>query len=122
MFSNKINASNLRSDHGSAAEAKNAIGIQLNPTADYIHALVNSAHFRTQVAAHHFTPFRPMRWRPFPKGLPAPAATMLRRLGMEQLYSHQLEALSAIADGRHTVVATPTASGKTFSAIEARHY
>ena len=38
---------------------------------------------------------------------------MLGRLGMEQLYSHQATALAAIAAGRHTVVSTPTASGKT---------
>ncbi|MBI5063461.1 MAG: DEAD/DEAH box helicase, partial [Desulfatitalea sp.] len=38
---------------------------------------------------------------------------MLGRLGLEQLYSHQSAALATIADGRHTVVSTPTASGKS---------
>lgn len=32
---------------------------------------------------------------------------------MERLYSHQSAALTAIAEGRHTVVSTPTASGKS---------
>lgn len=37
----------------------------------------------------------------------------LRRLGVEQVYSHQAEVLRQVRAGRNVVVATPTASGKT---------
>ena len=37
----------------------------------------------------------------------------LRRRGIEQLYSHQREAVSAALSGRHVITATPTASGKS---------
>jgi DEAD/DEAH box helicase domain-containing protein len=38
----------------------------------------------------------------------------LRSLGAEKLYTHQARALAAALAGRHVVVATPTASGKSF--------
>jgi len=37
----------------------------------------------------------------------------LRTLGITQLYAHQAQALDLLQDGRHILVATPTASGKT---------
>jgi DEAD/DEAH box helicase domain-containing protein len=37
----------------------------------------------------------------------------LRSRGIQQLYTHQVEALSAVLQGNSTVVVTPTASGKT---------
>ncbi|HKW06413.1 MAG TPA: DEAD/DEAH box helicase, partial [Candidatus Dormibacteraeota bacterium] len=37
----------------------------------------------------------------------------LRRRGIERLYSHQADAYDAVRRGRHLVVVTPTASGKT---------
>ncbi len=42
-----------------------------------------------------------------------PMAEILRELGIEALYSHQQEAISAVSAGRNVVVATPTSSGKT---------
>jgi DEAD/DEAH box helicase domain-containing protein len=40
-------------------------------------------------------------------------ARLLKANHIRTLYSHQLRAVRAIRDGRHVVVATPTASGKT---------
>lgn len=37
----------------------------------------------------------------------------LRRHGIEKLYSHQAAAIDSVQEGNHTVVVTPTASGKT---------
>lgn len=39
---------------------------------------------------------------------------LLENLGISSLYSHQVEAIDLIRKGQHTVIATPTASGKTF--------
>ncbi len=49
-------------------------------------------------------------------GMPALAPGLVRALserGITSLYSHQVEAIEAALAGRHVVVATPTASGKS---------
>ncbi|MDE3113287.1 MAG: DEAD/DEAH box helicase [Chloroflexota bacterium] len=53
------------------------------------------------------------RYAPFPAWLDERIVRTLRRRGIEALYSHQAAALEATRAGRHTVVITPTASGKT---------
>src|SRR5439155_14692789 len=50
---------------------------------------------------------------PFPDALDSRLATALRSRGIEQLYTHQAEAIEHALAGRHVVVVTPTASGKT---------
>jgi DEAD/DEAH box helicase domain-containing protein len=50
---------------------------------------------------------------PFPAGLDPRLVTALASRGVEQLYTHQAEAIAHALAGRHTVVITPTASGKT---------
>jgi len=49
----------------------------------------------------------------FPGWLHPDLQASLSRRSVEQLYSHQREALEAVHRGEHTVVVTPTASGKT---------
>ena len=49
----------------------------------------------------------------FPEELPAALIAALRARGVTQLYSHQAEAWRATQAGRHTLIVTPTASGKT---------
>src|SRR6201986_4474882 len=50
---------------------------------------------------------------PLPGHLPGGLAKALTARGIERLYSHQQEAWDAARAGRHVLVATPTASGKT---------
>ncbi len=45
--------------------------------------------------------------------LSPPLQAALAELGIKQLYSHQATALDALNAGKHILVATPTASGKT---------
>ena len=52
-------------------------------------------------------------YAPFPGDLPEPLVRALRVRGIERLYSHQARAWEATQAGRHLVVATPTASGKS---------
>ena len=85
----------------------------MNDIAEYIQALIGSERFHDQVAAHFYHLGRPQQASPVDGCLPQPIAAMLRQLDIEQLYSHQSQALTAICRGEHTVVATPTASGKT---------
>jgi DEAD/DEAH box helicase domain-containing protein len=49
-----------------------------------------------------------------PSSLAPELARALRERGVERLYAHQAQALAAAHAGRHLVVATPTASGKSF--------
>jgi len=50
---------------------------------------------------------------PFPAALDPRLTRALVSRGVEQLYTHQAEAIEHALAGRHTVVVTPTASGKT---------
>src|SRR3954463_1404150 len=50
---------------------------------------------------------------PFPHALDARLTDALRARGVEQLYTHQAQAIDHALAGRHAVVITPTASGKT---------
>ena len=56
---------------------------------------------------------QPARFAPFPDDLHPKLIEGLRGRGIERLYTHQREAYDLAREGRHTVVVTPTASGKT---------
>ena len=58
-------------------------------------------------------PGRTGSYAPFPDDLPEALAAALRTRGITRLYSHQAQAWAATRRGEHTVVVTPTASGKT---------
>ncbi len=58
-------------------------------------------------------PPRPARTAELARPLRDPQAQRLAELGLDQLWSHQAEAVDLLRDGRSTVVATGTASGKS---------
>jgi DEAD/DEAH box helicase domain-containing protein len=58
-------------------------------------------------------PPRSARTRPLVPSLPEALQDILTRRGIAALYAHQAEGIAAIRDGRHTLVATGTASGKS---------
>ena len=58
-------------------------------------------------------PARPGDFADFPGELDPRLDHALRGRGIARLYSHQRQAWEAVGRGRHTVVVTPTASGKT---------
>ncbi len=60
------------------------------------------------------TPSRPAELRPFPPDLPAVLVEALKARGVMSLYSHQVEAWTHARAGKNLVLATGTASGKTF--------
>ena len=53
------------------------------------------------------------RYGPFPARLDRRLVEVLRRRGIDSLFSHQVEAVDLALDGHSFVVPTPTASGKT---------
>src|SRR5438034_10650749 len=69
--------------------------------------------FQELVTRWERMPARPARYAAFPEWLEGRITAALRRRGINELYSHQAAALESTHAGRHTVVVTPTASGKT---------
>lgn len=61
---------------------------------------------------HQLEP-RPATYADWPEALDPKLVEALQGRGIEKLYRHQAEAISSVLAGRHTVVVTPTASGKT---------
>lgn len=58
-------------------------------------------------------PARPARHADWPAGLDPRVVAAFRERGAERPYTHQAEAIGRALAGRHVVVTTPTASGKT---------
>ncbi len=76
-------------------------------------AFRDSPEFMANVTAWRKLPARAAVVADFPENLDPRLAEALRGRGISRLYSHQAEAIRHILDRRHTVVVTPTASGKT---------
>jgi DEAD/DEAH box helicase domain-containing protein len=74
--------------------------------------LISASTGRCITATRHF-PARPPVLAPFPASLDPRIAEALRARGIEQLFSHQARVWELVEAGRHVVVVTPTASGKT---------
>src|SRR5207302_8518433 len=66
-----------------------------------------------EVTLDHTIPGSPAELVELPSDLPEDLALALRSRGIDRLYSHQADARAAARAGRHLVVVTPTASGKT---------
>jgi DEAD/DEAH box helicase domain-containing protein len=67
------------------------------------------------VDAWHRTEPRPAQMAPLPAWLHPGLVEALHARGIVELYSHQAEAANLLHDGRHCVVATSTASGKSLA-------
>ncbi len=50
-----------------------------------------------------------------PDDLDPKLVTILKQMGIQKLYSHQLETWQQVRQGKHPVITTPTASGKTLA-------
>jgi DEAD/DEAH box helicase domain-containing protein len=72
-----------------------------------------SSAFTENIVAWHTRPARPADTSPLPPELHPAILTMLRGQGIDALYSHQSEAWTQIQAGRHPVIVTGTASGKS---------
>jgi DEAD/DEAH box helicase domain-containing protein len=68
------------------------------------HARISSIHSLPPQAARHAA---------LPDALGPQVAAAMRARGLSSLYTHQREAITHALEGRHVVLATPTASGKS---------
>lgn len=89
-------------------------GLVESSVSDYVSSLLQSESMAPQVADHRELPGKKARFAEPRRPFAAPVRQALDMLGIETLYAHQAEAADHIRAGHHVVVATPTASGKTF--------
>lgn len=86
-----------------------------HPITDYITALKAAKAFDGQVVYHRtFEPCSPIFGEPR-HPWPEPICHLLGAMGIERLYSHQVQAIDRVRSGTNTVAATRTASGKTLT-------
>src|ERR1700733_15061668 len=72
-----------------------------------------SGYVRPCLTADRTLAARPGAYAPLPPSLSPALASALRARGIDRLYDHQARAYEAARAGKHVVVATPTASGKS---------
>jgi DEAD/DEAH box helicase domain-containing protein len=80
---------------------------------DLVRAWRSRAEGPAELVAHHMQPARPASTAPYPDWVHGDLRAALEGRGVPSLYSHQRRAADLLHDRRHTVVATPTASGKS---------
>jgi len=80
---------------------------------EYIQSLIASKRLGDQVVHHMVIPDHPPILSKPGKPWPEQIKYIIKSAGIHDLYQHQADAVDLIRSGRHLVVATPTASGKT---------
>src|SRR5262245_41625580 len=74
---------------------------------------LSSGVVRPCLAGSKVLPEQPPKRAPIPASVPPELVAALGQKGIVELYAHQAEAVVGAQGGRHVVVATPTASGKS---------
>lgn len=69
--------------------------------------------FSERFMAERIFPSRPPSYAAFPSWVPARLVEVCKHSGIEDLYSHQRQAVDLVRQGKNVVIVTPTASGKT---------
>ena len=89
--------------------------MQMMSLSDVLSAFRQDPAFMRCVAAWERIPARPARVVSWPDGLDPRVVAAARHHGVDQPYSHQVQAIEAVLAGEHVVLATSTASGKTLA-------
>jgi DEAD/DEAH box helicase domain-containing protein len=71
------------------------------------------AEYGARITGELMVPAHGAQYAPLPGDLDARLIEALRGRGVARLYTHQAAAWESVQAGRHTVIVTPTASGKT---------
>ncbi len=80
---------------------------------EYIQSLKASPRLASQIVFQTLLPASPPVWSAPKEPWPESLQQILQASGIKTLYQHQATAIDHIRCGRHVIVATPTASGKT---------
>lgn len=81
--------------------------------AEFVKYLKGKRDYRQQIVHVEHISARPARYARLKRRLPAALQQAVDKVGADRLYVHQAQAINAIRDGHHVIVATSTASGKT---------
>jgi len=92
-----------------------SVDARLSSAADPAGALAARlrAEYGARITGELMVPARGGQTAPLPGDLDARLVAALRGRGVTRLYTHQAAAWASVQAGRHTVIVTPTASGKT---------
>ena len=75
--------------------------------------ILNNPEFARNIVIKKHIPASDGNYVPFPADLDGRLDAALRNRGITKIYAHQGEVWQNVRKGKHTVVVTPTASGKT---------
>ena len=84
-----------------------------SPLGNFLDAFFASERLRSQVVFQKTLPAKGAIWADPQEPWPDSIRVVLQSAGIKKLYRHQATAIDFIRNGRHVIVATPTASGKT---------
>ena len=82
-------------------------------TQDFLNRITSQRYFASQIAHVEELPAQPARYGQVDGGVSEPVERILAQQGIEQLYTHQAQAIEAIRSGDNVTIVTGTASGKT---------
>ena len=78
--------------------------------------MIHSKNIRKRIVYEKVVPARQANYVDFPESLsPKITGFLTDELKIDQLYCHQAEMFTSVMEGKHTVITTSTASGKTLS-------
>lgn len=80
---------------------------------DFLEGIRKSRHYRDQLVCVHRIPEREARYGSLSEPLPPDISSCLAKMGITNLYTHQVDAVDAARSGKSVVIVTSTASGKT---------
>ncbi len=78
-----------------------------------LEALRSDPEFRSNITFWHTLEAKPAEYGQWPAQFSSDIRAVLQKRGIENLYSHQAQAVDTALQGKNTIVVTPTASGKT---------
>ena len=82
---------------------------------EFIEKIQTFPQYRKRISHIEYLPDRESNYQKPARPLPQELQTALQSLGINELYSHQAEALNLVREGKNVAIVTPTASGKTLA-------
>ena len=85
----------------------------MNQVEEYYQHLLESRRYNQNIVSTNIQEEREAHYQDFPKALNPALIQLCQSIGIERIYSHQAEALSAILQNQNVVISTGVASGKS---------
>lgn len=82
---------------------------------DFVYELKSNKAYTDTLVSEQVLPESRAKYDDFPPALNSDIISTLNQLGIRKLYKHQVEAIQSVLDGKHLVVSTGVASGKSLT-------